>query len=434
VRKLVSLTIIVVIVAGLLASCAAPTPQVEVTKVVEATPDSVNHGKVIILSAQCTSEEEAEKMRGGVLTNDPLCTILLCKRLHNSCISCSVEMSTTIKDVADKAGVSPSTVSRVLNDRPGISPQTRERVLQVAQGLHYSPSVAARSLATARMYSVGYIGYKYNSGSPANIGLSNVTSGTLEGMDEELTMRGYYLLTTYMDKETVKSLNVPNMVRQGRVDGLVLNGPAFSPRFILQLRNMGLPIVLVDNLLNETAIDCVLCDNERGAFQAVKHLIEHGHEYIVFLSGPADWLSSRERAAGYRCALHEAGLEPHIVFMPSTTIDTGRQAMLTALEEYPDLTAVMAVNDATAVGATRACLQAGRTVPDEVAVVGFDDEPWAQMHIPALTTVRVHWREIGIQAARCIVDLIERDNQVPIQTRLAVELIIRQSCGCPRKA
>ena len=339
-------------------------------------------------------------------------------------------MPTTIKDVAAKVGVSPSTVSRVLNDRPGISPQTRERVLQAVQELNYSPSMAARSLATARTYNIGYIGYKYNSSSPADFRPSDVTTSTLEGIDEELTRRSYYMLITYADKNTVRTLDVPHMVRQNRVDGLILNGPAFSPRYIIQLQNTGLPIVLVDNRLNETVIDCVLCDNESGAYQAVKHLIEHGHECIVFLSGPADWLSSHERATGYRQALHEAGLEPHVVFMPNTIVDTGREAMLTALEEYPDLTAVMAVNDVTAVGAIRACQQAGHVVPDEIAVVGFDDELRAQVHTPPLTTVRICWHEIGIQAARRVVDLIERGSQIPIRMRLAVELVIRQSCGC----
>jgi len=339
-------------------------------------------------------------------------------------------MPTTIKDVAAKVGVSPSTVSRVLNDRPGISAQTRERVLQIARELNYSPSVAARSLATARTYNVGYVGYKYGSVLPADIRLSNVAFGALEGIDEELTRHGYHMLTTYVDKEAMRSLDVPDMIPQGRVDGLILNGPAIRPRFILQLRNTGLPVVLVDNLLNETAIDCVLCDNEGGAYQAVKHLIEHGHECIVFISGPADWLSSRERAAGYRRALYGAGLEPHVVFMSNTIVETGRDGMLTALEEYPDLTAVMAVNDATAIGAIQACQQAGRVVPDEIAVAGFDDEPWAQMHTPPLTTVRICWHEIGIQAARRVVDMIERDNQTPIRMRLAVQLVIRQSCGC----
>jgi len=339
-------------------------------------------------------------------------------------------MATTIKDIAKKAGVSPSTVSRVLNDRPGISPQTRERVLRAAQELHYAPSMAARSLATTRTHNIGYIGYKYGFVLPADLRLNSATPGILEGIDEELTRQGYHMIITYMDKEAVRRLEMPSMVPQGRVDGIILNGPAFTPRFILQLRNKGLPIVLVDNLLNETAIDCVLCDNEGGAYQVTRHLIEHGHERILFLSGPADWLSSREREAGYRRALHEAGLEPHIVFMPNTVVDTGRQAMLTVLEERPDLTAVVAVNDATAIGAIQACQQTGHIVPDEIAVVGFDDMPWAQIHTPSLTTVRICWYEIGVQAGRRIVDLIERDNPTPIQMRLAVRLVIRQSCGC----
>ncbi len=339
-------------------------------------------------------------------------------------------MSTTIKDVAAKAGVSPATVSRVLNDRPGISPQTRERVLQAARELNYTPSMAARSLATARTHNIGYIGYKYSAGLPRSLGSLNTTSGILEGIDEELTRRGYHLLATYLDKEAVHSLTVPNMVRQGRVDGLILNGPALRPRFVLHLRNFGLPIVLVDNMLDKTPIDCVLCDNVGGTYQVTRHLLEHGHQRFVFLSGPADWLSSRERAEGYRRALHEAGIEPRIVYMPSTIVDTGYQAMLAALEQYPDVTAVVAVNDATAVGAIRACQQAGRVVPDDIAVVGFDDEAWAQLHEPPLTTVRICWHEIGVQAARRVVDLLEREHQVPIRMRLAVEMVIRRSCGC----
>ena len=294
----------------------------------------------------------------------------------------------------------------------------------------YSPKTAVRGLTTAPTHTVGYVSYKHGDVLPANLAFGSVTHAPLEGADEELTRHKYHMLTTYVDKEAVKGLQVPHMVHEGRVEGLILNGPAISPHFILLLRNMGLPIVLVDNVLTETAVDCVLCDNEGGAYQAAQHLVEHGHRRITFISGPAHWLSSRERAAGYRRALHEAGLEPHVVFMPDTVFDTGREAMLAALHDRPDLTAVVGVNDATAVGVVQACQQVGRDVPGDVAVVGFDDVPWARIHMPPLTTVRVHWHEIGIQAARRVVDLIERGNQVPIEMRLSVELTIRQSCGC----
>jgi LacI family transcriptional regulator len=239
------------------------------------------------------------------------------------------------------------------------------------------------------------------------------------------------MLTSHVDQEAMGRLHVPDMVQQRRVDGLILVGPALSSRYVLALRRAGLPIVLIDNLLGETPIDCILWDNENGAYQGTRHLIVgHGHRHIAFLSGPAEWFSSRERAVGYRRALQEAGLDPHIVHMPSTTFATGRQAMRTALEERPALTAVMAVNDAMAAGAIHACQEAGRAVPADVAVVGFDDAPWAEMVTPPLTTLHVPEREVGVQAARRMVDLIERGGQVPVQMRLSVELVVRQSCGC----
>jgi len=341
-------------------------------------------------------------------------------------------MSITIKYVAARAGVSASTVSRVLNDRPGISEETRKRVLQAAQELNFHPSVTARSLATNRTYNIGYISYKYNSDLPVDSRFANAAPGTMEGIDEELSRRGYHLIATWVDKNFLQKFSVPNMVRQKKVDGVILNGPVFSPRYVLELQSTGIPIVLVDNVLNETLVDSVMCDNEHGAYKETRHLIEvHGHEKIVFLSGPKEWPSSRERATGYRKALEEAGLEPHIVYMPSTVVATGKDAMLIAMEKYPDLTAVVCVNDATAAGAIQACQQTGRSIPDDVAVVGFDDEAWASIYTPPLTTVRGFWYEVGIQAAQRVVDLVEKGGGTPpLQIRVGVQLVIRQSCGC----
>jgi len=342
--------------------------------------------------------------------------------------------SVTQKEIAQQVGVSIATVSRALNDQPGVSPELRARILEAARDMGYSPNASARSLVTARTHCIGYIGYRYGFVLPPDLRSCNVASRVLEGIDEELSRHGYHMLATYVDQEAMKGTSTPNAVLQGRVDGLIMDGPALYPRFILQLRSMGFPIVLVDNMLSETPIDCILCDNEGGAYQAVKHLIDrHQHRHIIFLSGPAEWFSSRERAAGYRRALEEAGLEPRIVFMSNTVVETGRQAMLTALEEYPDLTAVMAVNDATAIGAIQACRQMGRVVPDDVAVVGFDDEPWAQIHSPPLTTVRIFWHEMGAQAARRVVDLIERPHSAPVRISLATELVVRGSCGCSKE-
>ena len=343
-------------------------------------------------------------------------------------------MNITIKDVAAKAGVSPSTVSRVLNDRPGISEETRRRVLRAAQELHFSPSIAGRSLATNRTYNIGYISYKYNSNLPVHASqAANTPRGTMEGIDSELSKRGYHLIATWVDSKFLRKFSIPNMVSQRKVDGIILNGPVFSPRYVLELQSTGIPVVLVDNVLKETPVDSVMCDNENGAYQETLHLIrQHGHKNIVFISGPKDWPSSRERAYGYKRALEEHGLTPHIVYMPSTVVSTGKEAMLVALKKFPELTAAVCVNDATAAGAIQACQQLGKSVPDDVAIVGFDDEAWASMYNPPLTTVRGYWYEIGIQAAQRVLNLIEKEGKAPpIQIRVGVDLVIRQSCGCP---
>jgi len=333
-------------------------------------------------------------------------------------------MAVTASDVAARAGVSVSTVSRVLNDKPGISIETRRRVLEVVKELHYVADVAARGLATAHMQNVGFVMYRM----PARLS-ADFSSRIMQGVEEKLTHHGYHTILAALN--STDSLSKLKIVRENRVDGLILNGPRFSPRSILELKSIGLPTVLVDNTLNETKIDNILCDDEDGAYEAAKHLIEHGHSGIVFFCGPAEWVSNRERCAGYRRALREAGLEPRVLYMPDTTIDTGYEVVAQALEAYPDLTAICAVNDATAIGAIRALKEAGRRVPSDVAITGFDDINWAEFNEPPLTTVHIFLEEMGRFAAQRLIELIEGEYQVPTTTSLATRLVIRQSCGCP---
>lgn len=337
--------------------------------------------------------------------------------------------STTLRDIAEKTGVSISTVSRVLNDQPGISAETRARVLAAVRELEFVPNMAAQSLATRRTRNIGFVAYKWSS-PPQFI----ASSHDVIGIDHECQRLGYHLLTTFITAEMMKNGRQLPMVREKRVDGLILAGPALTPAFILGLYNSGLPVVLLDNNLRETDIDCVLHENEESVYWLTRHLIqEHQHETLVFLSGPQGWVSSRERAAGYRRALAEASLEPHLFYMPATTLETGKEAMQTALAEVPHLTAVVAVNDAAAVGAAVACKAAGLTIPEDVAIVGFDDIRWAELHDPPLTTAHAFGEEMGRQAARRLIDLIESDAEEHVRLRLRVEAkpIIRRSCGCP---
>jgi LacI family transcriptional regulator len=335
----------------------------------------------------------------------------------------------TLRDIAEEAGVSVSTVSRVLNDQPGIGSDTRTRVLRVAQELRFAPNAAAKSLVTKRTNNLGLVTYRWSV--PSRFFAASLDS---VGIDEECQRRGYHVLTSLVDEEAMRRpLQLP-MVHERRVDGLIAAGPAVKPSFVLELYNSGLPIVLLDNSLRGTDIDCVLHENETGAYRITRHLIDkHGHKTIIFLSGPESWLSSRERAAGYRRAIAESSLEPHVFYMDMTTVETGQEMMKVALNQLPHLSAVVGVNDAVAIGAMQACKSAGCSVPEDFAVTGFDNVSWAQLHDPPLTTVHAFVEEMGRQATRRLIELIESDSgkeHIRIRLRVGTKLVIRQSCGC----
>jgi DNA-binding LacI/PurR family transcriptional regulator len=168
-------------------------------------------------------------------------------------------------------------------------------------------------------------------------------------------------------------------------------------------------------------------------YGATRHLQEHEHGRIAFLSGPESWISNRERVQGYRQAMVEAGLEPLILHAEETTIAAGEALMQQALEQWPDVTAVGAVNDAVAIGAVRAANRLGRQVPEDLAVIGFDDITWAVMNEPSLSTVHVFKRRMGKLAGQRLLECIQEPETAPTRTIVATELVLRQSCGHANK-
>lgn len=337
-------------------------------------------------------------------------------------------MKPSLQAIAEKAGVSTATVSRALNDRDGVNAETRQRILRIAQEMGYVPNAAARGLAMSRTYTLGLITYKREPQRP----ISNFPDEMIQGIDHEARQRGYHVITTFVDADMMQDISSVPLLRDGRVDGVILVGPAITAHFIIKLHNHQIPLVLVDNLLKKTAIDAIVCDNVGGTYGITRHLIrEHGLRNLLFLSGPADWFSSRERREGYEKALAEIDQEPRIVFMEDTTMPMGYAAMQQALARYADLEGVVAVNDATAFGAIRACKEKGCRVPGDIAVTGFDNTGYAPLHDPPLTTVRMFKYETGIQAVRHLIDKFERESPPGFQLRLGTELIVRASCGCP---
>lgn len=331
-----------------------------------------------------------------------------------------------MEEIARQLGVSIATVSRALNDRPGVSTDTRQRVLELSAHLSYVPHSAARGLATMQTHTVAFL--------TAHRALPLVADYFYQrimlGAQHELAQHGYYLIVAALPLDQLNDLPNLRLLQENRVDGVILAGPEMPPRHILALRAKRIPMVLVDNVLPHTPIDCVLSEDETGGYNATVHLLAHGHSRVVVLTGPLDWPSSLARYEGYRRAMTEKGFELREVHETETTIESGDRAMRAALQAYPDLSAVFAVNDSMAIGAMRAAREAGRSVPDAVAVVGFDDIEWATHADPPLTTVKIHKRQMGAVAARRLVALIENEDEASIRSTVTTQLIIRASCGC----
>lgn len=334
--------------------------------------------------------------------------------------------SFTLKDIAAQLGISVSTVSRVLNDRPGINGKTRQRVIEAIKKYNYVPNSSAKSLVTSKTKTVALIRKKRGE----NPFSEDYHERSIMGIEEELIKMGYHIITISVTEEDMLNANALLVVREKRCDGFILRGPSMKPRFILDLKSTGFPIVLFGNELAETEIDCTVCENRKGSYQITKHLINHGHKRILFLSGPPEWTSNRERSEGYKEALEEAGLEPKILYMPDTTFNTGKEHVCSALKIQPKFTAVVAVNDATAVGVMDEARKLGLKVPDDLAVVGFDDIDWASLSYPPLTTVHIYLKEMGRLAAYRLLELVKNPESPPTKISVATSLVIRNSCGC----
>ncbi len=197
-----------------------------------------------------------------------------------------------------------------------------------------------------------------------------------------------------------------------------------------RLLALNIPTVLVGNALPDLAVDSVSSANHAGAYQATRHLIEHGHRQIAYLSGPADWAPIRERCAGYLQALREQELAPTILLRPGLRVDDGRGAIGELLDRHPQVTAVLAANDPVAIGAMHAAKEAGRAIPEDLAFIGFDNIAWTENTEPSLTTVYIHKQHMGKMAARRLLDILQNPHEPVATIQIENELVVRRSCGC----
>jgi DNA-binding LacI/PurR family transcriptional regulator len=333
----------------------------------------------------------------------------------------------TSRDVAKLAGVSRTTVSFVLNEVPGvkITEETRQRVFEAARELDYYPTAAARSLASGKTRRIGLILGEGQERLAADAFLP----AFLQGVTASVHRRGY-LLMIQLPEDVPSCEAYLRLIREQQVDGLILSGPRSDDALLHQLAEEQFPLIL-HGRVERSAFPCVDVDNQAGAYQAVTHLIRLGHRRIGFISNASfSYSGAQDRFTGYRLALAEHGipLDESLACQGAFLPETGRAAMekLLSLPERP--TAVFAASDVVAIGAMSAIQSAGLNIPDDVAVVGFDDIFLAAHTHPPLTTVRVPAYGLGWTAAEILIALIEGDEETSSVT-LETELVVRTSCG-----
>ena len=331
-----------------------------------------------------------------------------------------VDKRPTINDIARRAGLSKASVSRALNGKQDVDPETRKRVLKLAAQMGYVPSASARALSNGRSSSLGLL-------------VPTLTwpwiLEVLRGVAEEIEQSGYSLIlyTTSGGEDSEREF-MAQVGPAGAVDGLVLVIPLGMLDYIERLAKGGLPIVAVDDRGHYPDLPTVATTNIEGGRTATSHLIDQGRKRIAMLNGPHDFGCNRDRLAGYKSALQQAGLR----FDPGRVMDSdfketgGASAMAALLEADPRLDAVFVANDVMAFGAMRAIRNAGRRVPDDVAVVGFDDIPASAMTHPPLTTVRQPLYEMGRTAASMVMAAV-RGESIAKRVELPTSLVIRDS-------
>ncbi|MDR7588845.1 MAG: LacI family DNA-binding transcriptional regulator [Armatimonadota bacterium] len=332
----------------------------------------------------------------------------------------------TIRDVARRAGVSVATVSRVVNHSAHrVSPQTRRRVLEAVRALGYQANVIAQSLKKRASRTVALIVPD----------ISNPFFPAIaRGIEDVASQHGYAVLLCNTYEDLARERAYLDLLRKRWVDGVIFATAGTNTAHLRALRREGRPVVLVARDVDGVRIDAVLVDNYHGAYEATAHLLRLGHRRIAHIAGPASVRVAQERRRGYEQALADAGLprDGALVGEGDFTADGGRRAVEAWLRRRADITAIVAANDLMAIGALEVLRAAGRRVPEDVAVVGFDDITFASLVSPALTTVAQPKYLMGQLAMQRLLELMAGESPAGRRIVLEPQLIVRDSCGARR--
>jgi len=329
----------------------------------------------------------------------------------------------TIRDVARRARVSVATAARALGGYGYVSEHTRARVRRAASALEYHPNAVARSMIKGRTHTLGVV--VSDSANP-------FFASVVRGIEDVVGRQGYGTLLCNADEDPGKEAMYLRMLREKRVDGLIVSstgGPADLLRSILR---QGTPVVLIDRRLPGVTTDAVVVDNRAGSRAAVEHLIGLGHRRVGILSGPRRLYTGAERLEGYRRALRAAGipLDETLILEGDFKADSGYELVSRFVRMPRRPSALFVANNLMTIGALLRLKEMGVRIPQEMPVVAFDDMPWAPILTPPLTAVAQPSYDLGAAAAGLLLRRLREGMAAAPQTLVfQPRLVVRQSCG-----
>ena len=326
----------------------------------------------------------------------------------------------TLRNVAEKAGVSVNTASRAINNKPDINEETKKRVLQIAKELGYIRNAAAVALRTKKTGTIGVVIEDNRNPFYAEV---------LNGMEVAAREKNYHIILANTQRDYQKEEEAINLLLTKRVDGLLITPVQDRDDDIKNLIEANIPFVIVGRNFENIEADSVYNDEVKGGFLATEYLIKKGHKRIALIDGFLHKSPAKGRLEGYKKALKEYGvpLDNLLISVGDINIEDGYERTKQMLEKNLDFTAIFAYNDMMAFGSMQAIREKGLRIPEDIGLVGYDDILFCSLMNPALTTIRLKKQELGIESVKLLLSRINGNRKKAKKIMLDVDIIVRKT-------